>query len=370
MASLLMGKGARLSSREERGLALLEARYKDGSDEVKSLLTLGKHAVILCSKAPDATSTMHSCVMDRIMDGADKFETQARELLPAGWRPAVTLEESIQNLDGYVDPSTREGISVCESWHSEVPGEGDFPNWEALVQHSKLFVQERVAWGDELPPQYIFALHLYTIPCNLFRKCCAAMRGVPCNDDTAEMRAHKAAALEPFRVFIWYLWQALEKIRVQPRSVYRGIGGDATQLLPEKGRVGNALLWPSFSSTSWSMDVANGFLRAGSRGGILFKIRAKRTREIADYSYRPHERELLLAPMTRLNVLGVYECSHYAMQYGEVHAIATDASMPVINTVSPRRLDTAPRREFAVPPEYAGKYVLVLMEEADLLDQE
>jgi len=369
VASLLMDEGAGLSSREERGLTLLKARYEDGSDEVKSLLTLTKHAVILCSKAPDATSTKHSFVMDRIMDGADKFETQVRELLPACWRPAVTLEQSILNLDSYVDPSTQKKISVCEAWHTEVPGEGDFPDWGSLVQHSKLFVQERVAWGDELPPQYIFALHLYTIPCNLFRKCCAAMRGVPCKDDTAEMRARKAAALEPFRVFIWYLWQALEKIRVQPRSVYRGIGGDATQLLPEKGRVGNALLWPSFSSTSCSMDVANGFLR-GSRSGILFKIRAKRTREIADYSYRPHERELLLAPMTRLNILGVYECSHYNMQYGEVHASTTDSSMPVVNTVPPRRLDTAPRREFAVPPEYAGKYVLVLMEEADLLDQE
>ena len=33
MASLLMDEGAGLSSREERGLTLLKARYEDGSDE-------------------------------------------------------------------------------------------------------------------------------------------------------------------------------------------------------------------------------------------------------------------------------------------------------------------------------------------------
>ena len=109
-------------------------------------------------------------------------------------------------------------VPVCEKWHSEVPGEGDFPDWNSLVQHSKLFVQERVAWGDELPPQYIFALHLYTIPCNLFRKCYAA-RDMPHKNDDDKTRARKDTALESFRVFIWYLWQALEKIRVQPRTV-------------------------------------------------------------------------------------------------------------------------------------------------------
>lgn len=369
VAALLIGKGATLSSQEEEGLRLLKARYADGSPEVKSLLTLRKHAVILCSKPPDATSTMHSYMMARIIDGADKFETQARDVLKPGWKPTVTLEQSILNLDTYKDANGGK-IPVCEKWHQDVPGEGDFPDWKSLVQHSKLFVQERVAWGDELPPQYIFALHLYTIPCNLFSKCCAAMRATPKKTDDGETRKCKHAGLEPFRVFIWYLWQALEKIRVQPYSVYRGISGDATQLLPENGRLGNALLWPAFSSTSCSMDVANSFLRAGNTGGILFKILAKRTREIADYSYRPHERELLLAPMTRLNILGVYEASHYNMQYGEHHATATDSSMPAVNSVPPRRLDSGQRRAFVVPPEYAGKYVLVIMEEADLLDQE
>ena len=368
VAALLMGKGAMLSSQEERGLNLLKARYGDGSLEVKSLLTLEKHAVILCSKRPDATSSMHNNIMDRIMDGAHKFETQAREVLKEGWTPTVTLERSILDLETYMDAQGK-NIPVCEKWHKDVPGEGDFPDWKALVQHSKLFVQERVAWGDELPPQYIFALHLYTIPCNLFSKCCAAMRDAPKKSDDYKTRARKDAALEPFRVFIWYLWQALEKIRVQPHTVYRGLSGDATQLLPEKGRVGNALLWPAFSSTSTSMDVSNQFMRASSKGGILFKIRAKRTRYIGDYSYRPHEVELLMAPMTRLNILGVYEASHYNMQYGESHS-SSDVSMPVFNTVPPRRIDSGRGREFVVPPECAGKYVMVMMEEADLLDQE
>jgi hypothetical protein len=52
-------------------------------------------------------------------------------------------------------------------------------------------LQERVAAGDSLDPQYIFALHLYTIPCNLFSLCCKHMR----DGNEAELR--------PFAVFAW-----------------------------------------------------------------------------------------------------------------------------------------------------------------------
>ena len=32
-------------------------------------------------------------------------------------------------------------MPVVEERHKERPGEGDFPSWKSLIQHSKLFVQ-------------------------------------------------------------------------------------------------------------------------------------------------------------------------------------------------------------------------------------
>ena len=354
VVSILRGKGADLSTAEKQGLLTLKRKFENGSPEVRSLLTLDAHDVILCmpkAKSCDDVSSFHSTIIDRIMDGAQSFEPNTRDLLPAGWKPETSLEDSLLELD-------QSGFKVCEAWHQERPGEGDFPDWKALVQHSKLFVQERVAFGDEIAPQYIFALHLYTIPCNLFSKACAAMRG----KREGGIFTLDEEALKPFRTFIWYLWEALEKIRITPATVYRGITGNPISLLA--GQRGSALAWPAFSSTSKSQEVALSFLRSSSKpGGIIFKIRSKRTREIADYSYRPHEHELLLPPMTLFNILGIYEASHYNLQYGEASR-STSKDMYVADTVVPQQLNE--EGSFRVPDEYAKSFVLVVMEEADL----
>jgi hypothetical protein len=49
----------------------------------------------------------------------------------------------------------------------------------------------------------------------------------------------------------------------------------------------------------------------------MFKIKAKSCRAILDYSYRPHEKELLLPPMSQFEVLGVYEASRYNISFGD-----------------------------------------------------
>lgn len=126
------------------------------------------------------------------MEKAENFGSNAWNQVPAGWKPEISLEQSLLDMDG-------SAVKVCESWHRNVPGEGDFPSRKALIQHSKLFVQQRVAFGDELPPQYIFALHLYTIPCNLFSKCCAAMRG---NRNNKGVFTMDEESLNPYQTFI------------------------------------------------------------------------------------------------------------------------------------------------------------------------
>jgi ankyrin repeat protein/thiol-disulfide isomerase/thioredoxin len=349
VAALLRAKGASLSFEEEKGLKLLEARYRDGPPEVKSILTIEQHERVFCVPSADSDKSLQSAIIDRIMDGAASFESGVREILPANWVPKESLEESIVKLDEHPDLSMRQ---CCEKWDSHEPGEGDFPSWKSLIQHSKLFVQERVAAGDDLPPQYILALHLYTIPCNLFTRCNAAMR-------------HKeASAVEPYRVFIWHLWQALEKLRVKPYTVYRGIPGNPIELLAPARN--HTLVWCSFSSTSWSLDVASSFMSGASSSGILFKIRAKRTREIANYSYRPHERELLLPPMTVFKITGTFEATHYNLQYGNDSHRFGNSEMYVADSVPPRRLNPEGQADNAGLEEYQSKFVLVVLEEADL----
>ena len=102
-------------------------------------------------------------------------------------------------------------------------------------------LQEWVAMGDKLHPPYIFALHLYTIPCNLFQRCCKYMR------------EKNSKELEPFLDFIWYLWNAVERLPVIPQSVYRGLNDVSPYLILKdyKGKI----VWPSFSSTSFSKEV-------------------------------------------------------------------------------------------------------------------
>ena len=65
------------------------------------------------------------------------------------------------------------------------------------------------------------------------------------------------------------------------------------------------------------LQVAIAFMAQSKSGAVLFKIKAKSGREIYNYSYRPHEKELLLPPMTQFILSGIYEANAYNVAYGE-----------------------------------------------------
>ena len=108
------------------------------------------------------------------------------------------------------------------------------------------WLQERVAAGDSIPPEYILALHLYTIPCNLFQKCCKYMR-------EGDM-----SGIKPFQVFVWYLWNAVNCLSASPQTVYRGLFDvNPWEILCNyKGQ----MTWPAFSSTTFSRAVGKQFI--------------------------------------------------------------------------------------------------------------
>jgi uncharacterized protein len=263
-----MGMG--LSDKEQQGLKRLKSGRESGSEEVCSLLKISKDTgIILSAPSIEQLDKRYSTIIERIMESAEKIEHLARAVLPANYTPRKALEESILALDEYEYDEPKKKFPVVEKCHQERPGEGDFPNWRSLVQHSKVFVQvrdcqlcvasivmyivsqvfsecfyviqERVASGDCLHPPYIFALHLYTVPCNLFYYCCKYMR------------ERKSKELEPFQDFIWYLWSALERLPVRSQWVYRGLYNvNPSEILRNyRGKI----VWPAFSSTSFSKEV-------------------------------------------------------------------------------------------------------------------
>jgi hypothetical protein len=65
------------------------------------------------------------------------------------------------------------------------------------------------------------------------------------------------------------------------------------------------------------LQVAKAFMAQSTSGSVLFKIKAKSSRELYHYSYRPHELELLLPPMTQFILKGIYDANAYNIQFGE-----------------------------------------------------
>ena len=162
--------------------------------------------------------------------------------------------------------------------------------------------QERIGGGDKHPARYILALHLYTIPSNLFRITNKAMRD------------GDAVAIQPFRVFVWYLWRALSHLTVKPSMVYRGLRNTSALQIVSPSLDGT-VVFNSFTSTSLDMNVAIRFMNPNVFcDGVILKIFAYSCREIRDYSYKPLERELLLPPACRFLIKDVYEATRYNLQ--------------------------------------------------------
>jgi hypothetical protein len=129
------------------------------------------------------------------------------------------------------------------------------------------------------------------------------------------MREADSLSLAPFRVFVWYLWNALNRLTVRPSVVYRGLYCTSASQILNKLASDGTLIFESFTSTSVDMSVACAFMsQSVDSDGVIFKVSARGCREIIKYSYKPLERELLLAPMSRFTVKGVYAATLYNLQ--------------------------------------------------------
>jgi ankyrin repeat protein len=142
-AQILESKGVSLSDSEKQGLKNIKLARNSGNHEVCSLLQISKDTgILLSAPSPEQLDQTYSTIIDRIIESAEKIETLVRNILPPNYTPKMTLEESVLAFD---DPHASAKISVVESWHKDRPGEGDFPSWKSLVQHSKIFVQVVIA---------------------------------------------------------------------------------------------------------------------------------------------------------------------------------------------------------------------------------
>ena len=144
--NLVENRGVYLTDRERQGLKNLKAAREMNagkSEEVESLLHISQDTgVILTAPSALQLEKQYLTIIERIMESAEKIEYAVRNILPSNYAPKRTLENSILAFDGL--NSHDSGVvpmPVVEERHKERPGEGDFPSWKSLIQHSKLFVQ-------------------------------------------------------------------------------------------------------------------------------------------------------------------------------------------------------------------------------------
>jgi hypothetical protein len=151
---------------------------------------------------PSTAKDFYSDVVQRMMDGAAELNACIRDVLPADYRPDKTLEQSILELDGHngrdgcicdihadvclVNPACPvkglrvhnctgqclcravgddveinpacgiKGLQVLGGWDLKTPEDTDhFETWEQMIQHSKIFVQVRIACSHVLNDNFI-----------------------------------------------------------------------------------------------------------------------------------------------------------------------------------------------------------------------
>eukprot|EP01006_Ploeotia_vitrea_P018804 TRINITY_DN50582_c0_g1_i1.p1 TRINITY_DN50582_c0_g1~~TRINITY_DN50582_c0_g1_i1.p1 ORF type:complete len:329 (+),score=45.21 TRINITY_DN50582_c0_g1_i1:73-987(+) len=263
-----------------------------------------------------------------------------------GWSPEMTLEESLlamEKPDGYPDG----GFKL---------GSADFPTVKSFMTVSRLFIQDCIADGCQVPAPFAMALHLYTLETYIYRECNWAMR---CN---------VTDRIEKWRTFIWYLHTALQQLSSRRCTVFRGIQGlDPKTGVVDMYHAGRLVTWAAFSSTSRSRKVASFFLekvvgkpKPTEPKGMIFKIHAKTVRDIKRFSYFPFEEELLYGPNTVFRVKDIYHPTDFNMRYG----VPDDAD----ERWSPEGVDCV--NVSPVPIHEAHKLNILLVEMEELDDSE
>jgi len=137
------------------------------------------------------------------------------------------------------------------------------------------------------------AIHLYTGNV-LYRKL---------NTDLRDGDRRKA---RPYFAYLRLLLGGFDKLsdaqwkntEVMSRELFRGAEGDLSEQYPE----GATVTWWAVSSCTPDLAVATGFVGASGDGGTLFRITTQTAVSIEELSAFRGEKEVLLAPGTRLRV--------------------------------------------------------------------
>jgi hypothetical protein len=111
------------------------------------------------------------------------------------------------------------------------------------------------------------------------------------------LRSENRRALRSWFGFLKLFDTALAKLPTVQKCVWRGVNGNISQQLKK----GETVTWWNVSSCSVSLEVVQDFL-GSDKNATLFMIEAKKAKDISGYTSFPDEKEVLLAPGTRLYV--------------------------------------------------------------------
>jgi hypothetical protein len=113
----------------------------------------------------------------------------------------------------------------------------------------------------------------------------------------AKLRSENRAALKPWFPFLKLFDMAIKKLPTVKGCIWRGISGDVSGQFTKD----QVLTWWGISSCSPSLDVIKGFLSPDTCSTV-FMIEAINGKDVAGYTYFPHENEILLSLGTELQV--------------------------------------------------------------------
>ena len=136
--------------------------------------------------------------------------------------------------------------------------------------------------NDPLTIDELLAIRLYTMD-NINQKLNEALR---------HQSSHE---LQPWLAFLRLFVNALGKIDSCPATVWRGVAG----VIGSDFDKGTIHTWFSVNSCTVDLPVAEMFV---GNSGTLFCIETKNGKNIAEYSSKPHEKEIVLMPGVRLRV--------------------------------------------------------------------
>jgi uracil DNA glycosylase len=166
------------------------------------------------------------------------------------------------------------------------PLRGLLPGLDGVVRQSIAFARQKA--NQQLNEHEVAAFYLYTTASSFYRELNAALR----NPDRSRA--------VPWFPYLRLFFSALSKGEGHRSRLWRGVARDLRAQYPR----GATVTWWGVSSCTSKVSVARAFLGARGRR-MLFEITPLQAVGIRQYSAFTGEEEFLLAPGTRLEVVGV-----------------------------------------------------------------